>query len=285
VEALKVKKRGILKYGLGSGIKGAMGALVILLIISDRAVPEPPEGRDGNEQVVAQAPVKPPGTSQDLTPSPPVRETKEKGEVSKPSVQKGTGVPDRQEADRRRLIEKFKHLDPAMAIYLDNSGQLAGTGDPGGVVGEAERAGMAKHPVALEVADLPTDQYGLVDWVEAVRTGKVKPRDSLDPAVPPTEPLDLDIVIETKSRFQPRDVFSHKVHTYWLGCNNCHPAIFKQKAGGNPEMTMPKIAAGEYCGKCHNRVSFPLTDCLRCHIKPKEATTAGPATEAPAPLR
>ncbi len=35
---------------------------------------------------------------------------------------------------------------------------------------------------------------------------------------------------------------------------------------------MKKIAAGEYCGRCHNRVAFPLFDCLRCHVIPKEGT-------------
>ena len=190
-----------------------------------------------------------------------------------------------QEADRRLLIEKFKNLDPAMAIYLDIEGQLAGTGDPRSFVGEAEKAGLAKHPIALEAANLPTDRYGLVDWVESVRMGKVNPLDSLELNIPPTEPLDLDIIIETKSRFQPRPIFSHKVHTYWLSCDNCHPSIFKQEAGGNPEMTMPKIASGEYCGRCHNRVSFPLTDCLRCHIHPKEESTVGSSSAAVPPIR
>jgi len=203
---------------------------------------------------------------------------------SRSSPQK-SGDPSKEEADRRLLIEKFKNLDPAMAIYLDSQGQMAGTGEPSEFVGDAERAGMAKHPIALEAADLPTDRYGLVDWVEGVRMGKINPRDSLDPNIPSTEPLDLDVVIETKSRFQPRVVFSHKVHTFWLSCDNCHPSLFKQEAGGNPEMTMPKIASGEYCGRCHNRVSFPLTDCLRCHVQPKEATTAGPGLEATTPFQ
>lgn len=190
-----------------------------------------------------------------------------------------------QEADRRLLIEKFKNLDPAMAIYLDSEGELAGTGNPGNFVGEAEKAGGALHPIALEAANLPTDQYGLVDWVESVRMGKLNPLDSLEGNIPPTEPLDLDIIIETKSRFQPRPIFSHKVHTYWLSCDNCHPSIFKQEAGGNPEMTMPKIASGEYCGRCHNRVSFPLTDCLRCHIHPKEESTVGSSSASGSPIR
>jgi hypothetical protein len=35
-------------------------------------------------------------------------------------------------------------------------------------------------------------------------------------------------------------------------------------------MTMPAIAAGEFCGRCHDRIAFPLSDCLRCHVKPRE---------------
>jgi hypothetical protein len=35
-------------------------------------------------------------------------------------------------------------------------------------------------------------------------------------------------------------------------------------------MTMPAIASGEFCGRCHDRIAFPLSDCLRCHVKPRE---------------
>ena len=171
-----------------------------------------------------------------------------------------------------RLKEKLKKVDPSMAIYLDKNGNIAGTGDPTAAVGELDRLRQREHPLALELADLPLDQFGLVNWVEALKQGKIKPRDALDPNAQATPSFDLDILIKTKSKYQPDVIFSHKVHTTWLSCNACHNEIFKQKAGGNPEMHMKKIAAGEYCGGCHNRVAFPLFDCLRCHVKPKEGS-------------
>lgn len=180
-----------------------------------------------------------------------------------------------QETDQERLNriqQKLKMLDPSMVIYLDSRGNVAGAGDPAGVVGRAEQAGKAAHPPALELSGFPKDQYGLIDWAATIMQGKIKPRDAIDPTVPEVPPLDLDIVITTKSKYQPDDVFSHKIHTMWLACQNCHDKIFKMKAGGNPEMHMTKIAAGEYCGRCHDRVAFPLTDCLRCHVKPKEGS-------------
>jgi c(7)-type cytochrome triheme protein len=169
-----------------------------------------------------------------------------------------------------RIKEKLKNVDPSMAIYLDKNGNIAGTGDLTGSGGELDRLRQREHPPALHLADLPLDQYGLVNWVEALKLGKIKPRDALDPNAQATPPFDLDILIKTKSKYQPDVIFSHKIHTTWLSCNACHNEIFKQKAGGHPEMHMKKIAAGEYCGRCHNRVAFPLFDCLRCHVKPKE---------------
>ncbi|MBI3621047.1 MAG: hypothetical protein HY208_02510 [Nitrospirae bacterium] len=171
-----------------------------------------------------------------------------------------------------RMKEKLKKLDPSMVIFLDSKGNIAGRGESGGLVGEANRSGQAEHPLALELANLPQDQYGLVDWAEALRSGKITPKDSLNPNDTPKPPLDLDVLIHTKSKYQPDVIFPHKIHTMWLKCENCHDAIFKPKAGGNPEMRMVDIASGQYCGRCHNRVAFPLTDCLRCHVKPKPGT-------------
>ncbi len=172
------------------------------------------------------------------------------------------------------LAEKFKDVDPSLLIYLSGRGVLAGTGDPNKVAGDAMKAGQKDHPAALELSGLPKDRFGLIDWGTAIKTGKVKPLDSLDPDAEPMPPFNLDIVIKSKSNFMPDVVYPHYTHTLWLTCTNCHTKIFQMKAGGNPGMTMPKIAAGEYCGRCHNRVSFPLDDCTRCHVKPKEATPA-----------
>lgn len=170
-----------------------------------------------------------------------------------------------------KTAEKAPQIDPSQAIFLDSTGTVAGTGDPTKVVGAAEKAGMAPHPMALELAKLPKDKYGLIDWAAIVKEGKIKPWHSLDPNAPPDMTFPLEVVIKTKSMSMEDVVFPHFIHTFWLNCTNCHPAIFNMKAGGNPDMTMAKIAAGQYCGRCHDRVAFPLTDCQRCHVRPKGA--------------
>ncbi len=174
-----------------------------------------------------------------------------------------------------KVPAQYKNIDPSLLIYLSSRGVVAGTGDPSAVAGEAEKAGQMEHPAAMELARLPKDQYGLVDWAAAIKNGNIKPWDSLEPGAMAAPPFNLDIVIQTKSNFMADVVFPHYVHTLWLTCTNCHTSIFQMKAGGNPGMTMAKIAAGEYCGACHNRVAFPLTDCNRCHVKPKEAAKKG----------
>ncbi|HEY4485208.1 MAG TPA: c(7)-type cytochrome triheme domain-containing protein, partial [Nitrospiria bacterium] len=180
-------------------------------------------------------------------------------------------------------VAKFKGRDPSELVYLSGiTGELAGKGDPAGFAGEAEKAGLSKHPLALELSDLPKDRYGLIDWAAAIKTGKVKPRHDLDPRAGPDEkPLQLDVVIFTKSQFQPDVIFPHFVHTLWLTCANCHPSIFPMNAKeANKMMTMAKIAAGEFCGRCHNRIAFPLSDCLRCHVKDKNLPPIDPDYQA-----
>ncbi len=181
----------------------------------------------------------------------------------------GQAIPDRKDK-LERIQEKLKKVDPSLAIFMDKKGNIAGVGDPTQLLGELERLRQLDHPPALALAELPVDQYGLVNWVESLKLAKIKPLDSLDPSVQPTPAFDLEVLIKTKSKFQPDVIFSHKIHTQWLSCENCHDEIFKRKAGGHPEMHMKKIAAGEYCGRCHNRVAFTLFDCLRCHVKSKE---------------
>lgn len=174
--------------------------------------------------------------------------------------------------DERPLTrEEIAKLPPSEAIYLSGRGVMAGKGDPNHPPGEAIQFGKAKHPAALEVSDLPKDQYGLVNWADAIRQGKITPKGSLNPDEPDMPPMDLSFDIPTKSNFMPNVIYPHKIHTMWLTCTNCHPAIFLMNhTANNKNMTMPKIAAGEFCGRCHNRVAFPLSDCLRCHVVPKE---------------
>jgi len=129
--------------------------------------------------------------------------------------------------------------------------------------------------------DLPGDTFGnRVDWSKAVSTGAVSPKASIDDGGELT-PLDLDLVLPvTKFSPHPPDVrFPHSTHTKLIKCSTCHPSIFAEKKGGNPEMSMLKFMSGKYCGTCHGRVAFPLGDCFRCHSEP-EARDAGKADDS-----
>ena len=160
--------------------------------------------------------------------------------------------------------------DPSSILYLDTSGKLAGTGDSTKPAGAAYKIGMGWHPTALSDSRLPHDKYGLIDWAQIVKNNMIKPRWSLDPKDEEMPPLDLDIIIPTKSDFVNDVKYPHWIHTWWLKCEVCHPKIFVPAKGQNA-MWMTEIVEGKWCGRCHGKVSFPLSDCNRCHTVPKGA--------------
>lgn len=113
------------------------------------------------------------------------------------------------------------------------------------------------------LSKLPPDSTGnMVRWVEALQQGIIQPRPSLKPGVKP-EILDQDILLDLKGSM-PVVLFPHKRHTEWLDCSNCHDGVFAKQTGGT-KISMFQILAGEQCGICHGAVSFPLTECDRCH--------------------
>ncbi len=109
----------------------------------------------------------------------------------------------------------------------------------------------------------PSKVGNKVDWLKALAEGSINPLVSIYEDDMEMEVLDLDIMFP-KTLEMPMVLFPHKKHTVWLDCENCHDSIFKMKKGGNP-VDMYKILNGEFCGKCHGAVAFPLTECLRCH--------------------
>ena len=137
--------------------------------------------------------------------------------------------------------------------------------DGAGEAFEEEVVQEEEHPVAFDY--LPKTQLGYVDWVKAITEGVIDPKESLDPDYRPMPPLDFDVLFEIQGDM-PDVVYPHYPHTIWLDCRNCHPAIFKMQAGTNP-VTMEKILRGEFCGRCHGKVAFPISDCERCHSKKK----------------
>ncbi len=111
--------------------------------------------------------------------------------------------------------------------------------------------------------DFPIDRRGSINWVKALADGVIDPRTgrSGDEYM---NIMDMDILFKGTGQM-PWVRFPHLAHTRWLDCSNCHPAIFVPQKGGNPEIGMDAIIAGQYCGRCHDKVAFPLWTCERCH--------------------
>jgi c(7)-type cytochrome triheme protein len=122
---------------------------------------------------------------------------------------------------------------------------------------------------AEALAALPPDTAGnMVRWVQALDNGVITPRSSI---LPGTEVrLREDDIIIARYGSMPAVKFPHRQHTLWLDCSNCHPAPFKDKIGAN-RFSMLAILNGEQCGLCHGAVSFPLTECNRCHSVPNDS--------------
>jgi c(7)-type cytochrome triheme protein len=124
------------------------------------------------------------------------------------------------------------------------------------------------QPPREAFAGLPKSRSGnYIDWSRAIEDELLVPRYDLnDPDAKPYV-LDLNIVREVKGSM-PDVVYPHKLHTQWLDCANCHPAIFIPMKGAN-QISMASILLGEKCGVCHGKVAFPVSECRRCHSRPK----------------
>lgn len=119
------------------------------------------------------------------------------------------------------------------------------------------------------LAKFPPDAVGnRVRWVNALQEGQINPRTNILPDTP-IRVLNLDILLKRTGEM-PMVLFPHKQHTEWLDCSNCHEAIFAYKAGGTKGLNMFGVLQGEFCGRCHGAVAFPLTECKRCHSVPRK---------------
>ena len=114
---------------------------------------------------------------------------------------------------------------------------------------------------------LPADGVGnQVNWVAALEQGSINPRTNIFPETK-VRMLDTEILLNLRGG-TPIVRFPHRQHTLWLDCSNCHEHLFKSQAGAN-RFSMERILQGEQCGVCHGAVSFPLTECGRCHNTPR----------------
>lgn len=119
---------------------------------------------------------------------------------------------------------------------------------------------------AAMLEQLPKDASGGTDWMRAMDEKLIEPKPGLDPKAEDEPVLDLDVELVPKGAPEFKVTYPHKVHTQILACANCHPAIFQMEKGA-ARITMEKIFAGEYCGRCHGKVAFDIaTGCPRCHL-------------------
>lgn len=104
-----------------------------------------------------------------------------------------------------------------------------------------------------------------VDWMRALEEKIITPRAGIAADAKDLKVVDDDMEYEPEGKPKYKVVFQHKTHTQWLGCRNCHTAIFQEDKGSAP-MTMKNIKAGAYCGACHTKVALPeVSDCSGCH--------------------
>ncbi len=119
------------------------------------------------------------------------------------------------------------------------------------------------------LAGLPRDRWGFVDWMKALREGRIAPRQEASGKPAPAQAQPDVIMRNTKE--MPYVRFPHGSHGEWLACDNCHPAPFEPRAGANA-ITMADIFRGKACGLCHDRVAFvTYLSCERCHSVPRDA--------------
>ena len=141
---------------------------------------------------------------------------------------------------------------------------------------ESPAIGFLQEPSAA-LSQLPPDNVGnKVSWIKALREHYIEPRTNILPDTD-IEILDMDIIMERTGEL-PMVLFPHKPHTEWLDCNNCHDKIFIEKVDADP-VNMFAILSGEYCGRCHGAVAFPLTECNRCHSVPRSTFTGKPGVQ------
>lgn len=117
--------------------------------------------------------------------------------------------------------------------------------------------------------NMPKERFGNgVNWQLAEEKGLINPISHLEgiSITRNTLAVQKDFSLDAKIEGMPAIIFSHSKHTVWNGCELCHPDIFLGVKKGSTKYSMIDLFQGKYCGVCHEKVAFPLTDCQRCHV-------------------
>jgi c(7)-type cytochrome triheme protein len=184
----------------------------------------------------------------------------------------------------RRLQGKCRTGIALALLALLRCGAAAAQWVPLEKDGIHDPAGPAIHELqqpAEALSRLPPDSAGnMVRWVDALEKGVINPRTNIRPETQVRIRED-DILMNLRGSM-PIVRFPHRAHTLWLDCSNCHEYPFKSKVGAN-QISMLSILEGEQCGLCHGAVSFPLTECSRCHSVPRNTQRAVSGAVVPIP--
>lgn len=143
--------------------------------------------------------------------------------------------------------------------------------DHDNIAAVAKKVGAEWHPDKLPDGRLPVDKYGFIDWLKLKREKIFNPIQSLDPAFK-QEIRNNQILFISKSKLA-NVLFSHNVHSSWIRCSSCHPAVFADNLENNIKMV--RMSKGDNCGHCHGKVSFTFADCTRCHSQEKGKEVKG----------
>jgi c(7)-type cytochrome triheme protein len=134
-------------------------------------------------------------------------------------------------------------------------------------------------PEVVPLDYLPRDDAGFIDWTRAMREGTLRPLEAISVkrgAGMQTVRYDEPVVLRPSKTFMPDVIFPHDAHNDWLNCGNCHDGIFKMKKKASG-ITMKRIWKGDFCGRCHDKVAFPLRHCFRCHAGERGSKFTKPA--------
>lgn len=138
----------------------------------------------------------------------------------------------------------------------------------------ASRVGSEWKPENMPGGKLPLDKLGFINWVELDKAKAFNPRTAINGSQDTEGVRETSILFETSSTFLKNVLFSHKIHSTWVKCSMCHPNTFKPELGAN-RVKMIEMKDGKSCGRCHGKVAFTYSDCLRCHNQTKENLPEG----------
>lgn len=194
----------------------------------------------------------------------------------------GVDKPPPKSRVRRDLLKEIDELKRQLAVAQETAARRRGGDDSTSEAPPIEKVKSWEKAVAL----LPKNPSGGVDWVKALQEEAIAPRPGIDGKAAQQAVLDLDVKLSSGGSELFAANYPHEPHTQWLSCKSCHPAIFPLgRQAERSNITMSKIAAGEYCGSCHGKVAFAVEEnCARCHTDIPAASDWEPSAPPKTPI-